>query len=61
MLAYSPCLHVCRKVQVAMILAGADRMIDCFEFLRGFAWHDIYQVCESLCVCACVRACVCVA
>jgi len=30
--------------KVSVSLAGADRMIDCFEFLRAFAWHDIYEV-----------------
>jgi hypothetical protein len=30
--------------KLAAIVAGADAMIDCCEFMRAFSWHDLYNV-----------------
>jgi len=34
--------------KVAAVLAGSDSMIDCLEFLRAFAWHDVHNIEEEL-------------
>ena len=34
--------------KVCAVVAGVDHLIDCFEFLRTFAWEDVIQLEEAL-------------